>query len=101
VEFPDRKIEILASAAFEMDAAFVWHEDRRRGLGTAFLRECDAAFTTLARMPQAYRVVHPRIRRALLRRFPYMVFFEAHEDRVVILGVVHVRQSPEVWPFAR
>ena len=101
MDFPDRKIVVLASAAFEMDAAFLWHENRRNGLGTAFLRECGALFEDIARMPQVYRAVHPRIRRALLRRFPYMVFFEAHDDRAVILGVVHVRQSPDVWPFAR
>ncbi len=51
-------------------------------------------------MPQAYREVHPRVRRALLRRFPYMVFFVTEPDRIVIIGVVHVRQSPDVWPFA-
>lgn len=101
MDFPARRIDVLASAAFEMDAAFVWHVRRRAGLGTAFLRECAESFTAISRMPQAYRTVHPRIRRALLRRFPYMVFFEATDDRVTILGVVHVRQSPDVWPFAR
>ena len=91
---------ILASAAFEMDAAFSWYEDRQLGLGTDFLRSCDATFSALARAPQAYREVRPRVRRAFLRRFPYLVFFTVEEARIVILGVVHVRQSPDVWPFA-
>ena len=96
-----RPLIVLASAAFEMDAAFAWYENRQPGLGTDFLRACDAAFSAIARMPEAYRVIRPRVRRALLRRFPYMVFFRATDDRVVVLAVVHVRQSPDVWLFAR
>ena len=83
-----------------MDAAFAWYEQRQAGLGTDFLRACDATFSAIARMPQAYREIRPRVRRALLRRFPYMVFFVEDAERVVVVGVVHVRQSPDVWPFA-
>jgi plasmid stabilization system protein ParE len=100
VDFRPLPLSILASAAFEMDAAFAWYEQRQSGLGTDFLRACDASFSTVARVPQSFREVRPRVRRAFLRRFPYMVFFTLEESRVVILGVVHVRQSPDVWPFA-
>jgi plasmid stabilization system protein ParE len=101
MDFRSRPLEILASAAFEMDAAFAWYEQRQAGLGTDFLRACDAAFSGIARVPEAYREIRPQVRRALLRRFPYMVFFRASSERVVVLAVVHVRQSPDVWPFAR
>jgi plasmid stabilization system protein ParE len=101
MDFRSRPVEILATAAFEMDAAFAWYEQRQAGLGTDFLRACDAAFSAVARVPDAYREVRPQVRRALLRRFPYMVFFRADDERVVVLAVVHVRQSPDVWPFAR
>lgn len=100
MDFRSLPLTVLASAAFEMDAAFVWYEQRQQGLGAEFLRACDAAFSAIARVPQAYREVRPRVRRVLLRRFPYMVFFVAKADRVVVIGVVHVRQSPDVWPFA-
>jgi plasmid stabilization system protein ParE len=100
VDFRPLPLTVLATAAFEMDAAFAWYEQRQRGLGTDFIRACDAAFSSIARIPQAYREVRPRVRRALLRRFPYMVFFVVESERVVIIGVVHVRQSPDVWLFA-
>jgi hypothetical protein len=100
MDFRARPLTVIASAAFEMDAAFAWYEQRQSGLGTDFLRACDATFSAIARVPQAYREIRPRVRRALLRRFPYMVFFTETEHGVVVIGVVHVRQSPDVWPFA-
>jgi plasmid stabilization system protein ParE len=36
-------------------------------------------------------------RRALLRRFPYMLVFDVEEDRVTILGVFHGRRQPRDW----
>ena len=101
MDFAALPYTVIASAAFEMDAAFAWYEKRQPGLGTEFLRACEASFTAISPLPQAYREVHPAVRRALLRRFPYMVFFTASPERVVIIGVVHVRQSPDVWPFAK
>ena len=100
MDFRPLAVTILASAAFEMDAAFAYYEQRQAGLGTDFLRACDASFSAVSRMPLAYREVRPRVRRALLRRFPYMVFFVPEPERVAIIGLVHVRQSPETWPFA-
>lgn len=100
MDFQPLPLAVLAAAAFEMDAAFAWYEQRQPGLGTDFIRACDAAFSAIARVPLAYREVRPRVRRTLLRRFPYMVFFVAESERVVVIGVVHVRQSPDVWPFA-
>lgn len=100
MDFRPLAVTILASAAFEMDAAFAYYEQRQAGLGTDFLRACDASFSAVSRMPLPYREVRPPVRRALLRRFPYMVFFVPEAARVVIIGVVHVRQSPDTWPFA-
>ena len=92
------EVRIAASAAFEMDAAFDWYEKRQPGLGTEFLRSCEAAFSAIGRAPRLHRVIRNGIRRALLRRFPFGVFFAEEKDTVVILAVVHVRRSPENWP---
>ncbi len=98
MDFHTRRVEVATTAAFEMDAAFAWYEQRQPGLGTEFLRACEAAFSAIARAPALHRVVHANVRRALLRRFPFRVFFVESEDTVLIVGVVHIRQSPDAWP---
>ncbi|MBI4756879.1 MAG: hypothetical protein HY778_15970 [Betaproteobacteria bacterium] len=40
-------------------------------------------------------------RRAVISRFPYLVFYLAEPARVVVLAVLHGSRSPDAWPRAR
>lgn len=70
-----RQIIVRPTAASEMDAAFGWYENQRQGLGSEYLRAVDAAFAAIARQPGFFGAVRGPIRRVLLRRFQYGVFF--------------------------
>ena len=94
----ERRILIRPEAAFEMNAAFDWYERQRTGLGFEFLRALDAALSAIAREPLLCREIRPGFRRALLRRFPYGVFFGTSEVAVTVLAVLHHRRSPRRWP---
>jgi len=57
----------------------------------------DACIQAIVRMPRSYPVIHETYRRALVRRFPYAVFFEFGEERVTIHGVFHTSKHPDKW----
>jgi toxin ParE1/3/4 len=42
--------------------------------------------------------VRPRIRRALLKRFPYGVFYTEFPDRIQVIAIIHSRKHPARWP---
>ena len=99
VDVPARRLVVQAKAEAELERAFDWYEAQSVGLGAEFLRAVDAVFASICRTPALYPTVHGRTRRALLRRFPYGVFFyERDEDReVVVIAVVHGHRDPWVW----
>jgi hypothetical protein len=41
--------------------------------------------------------VHRTVRRALLRRFPFGVFYRAEPSRIVVIGILHGSRDPKVW----
>jgi toxin ParE1/3/4 len=45
-----------------------------------------------------YPAVHGDVRRALLRRFPYSVFFLVEDDLAIVLAVHHRRRDPASRP---
>jgi plasmid stabilization system protein ParE len=45
--------------------------------------------------------VRGETRRALLRRFPYAIYFRLLDEEIVILGVVHGRRHPRIWERRR
>jgi toxin ParE1/3/4 len=45
--------------------------------------------------PQRFPAVLRSIRRVALKRFPYGVYFEVQDDRIVVLAVYHFKRSPD------
>ena len=88
---------VRPEAEAEIGEAFDWYEERVSGLGLDFILNLDAAFNAILRNPLLYPALHKNIRRALLRRFPYQVFFVYEENRVVVLAVFHGKRDPKHW----
>ena len=92
-----KQFHILPEA--EQDAAdgYGWYEERQPGLGEEFLRCVEACVQSIRRNPEIYGIVHESYRRALVRRFPYAVFYEYAEDTVTIYAIFHCSQDPRKW----
>jgi len=88
---------VRPEARDELLEAQAWYEQRAAGLGAAFARAVEAAVESLHRAPQQYPVVHRDIRRVLLRRFPYAIFYRATEDEIIVLAVFHLARDPARW----
>lgn len=91
--------ELVLAPETEQDIAeaYAWYEDLRSGLGAEFLGCVDACIETIIRRPQLYGTVHESYRRALVRRFPYAVFYEYSRGMATIYGVLHTSRDPDKW----
>jgi plasmid stabilization system protein ParE len=78
-----------------------WYEERRPGLGRAFATAVADAVADVLENPLAHPRVHGETRRALVRRFPYAVYFRVLPDELVVLAVMHGRRLPRRWQSRR
>lgn len=88
---------VRAAAAADIDQAFLWYESQRPGLGREFLAAADALVSAIAEHPLRYPVVRRNSRRALLRRFPYAMYFRVYDDVIVVIACMHGRRAPRRW----
>ena len=91
------EVRIRPEAEQDMTESASWYEQQQRGLGHDFLDEALAVFMRLAETPLGYELVHRSVRRALLRRFPFAVFYTFEEIAVVVVGVLHGTRHPRYW----
>jgi toxin ParE1/3/4 len=85
------------SVDLDVEAAFEWYENERPGLGVEFLDELRGTYKRIAEGPLKYQELRRGIRRALLRRFPYVVYFAIEADIVVVAAVLHAGRDPAEW----
>jgi toxin ParE1/3/4 len=87
-----------SEARDEFDAAASYYEGQQAGLGDAFVAEVEEATQRIAQMPQAFSIHQlSGLRKCVLRRFPYSLFFLEQEDRIWIAAVAHQRRRPGYW----
>jgi len=92
-----RKLVIRPQAQLDIEEASSWYEGRRPGLGLRLLDELDDVLKRITSVPVQFPVIHPRIRRALLNRFPYSVYFSASDEDVGVIAVLHQSRHPDAW----
>ena len=91
--------DLIIAPEAEQDSAdaYGWYEGRRPGLGEDFLSCVDACIQGISRAPDMHMVVHETYRRALVRRFPYAVFYEHAGNTATIYAVFHTSRDPDKW----
>ncbi len=95
------RLVLRPQAEAELLDARDWYDEQRAGLGGAFATEVDVVLARIVQAPLAYPRVHGETRRALVRRFPYAIYFQAMSDEIVVLGVTHGRRHPRRWQSRR
>lgn len=78
------------------DAA-VWYEEQREGLGNQFLDEVLSVFSVISETPLMFPIVHRNIRRALIHRYPFGVYYRVESNEIVVVAVMHGSRDPRQW----
>lgn len=89
------KVRFSKQAAAEMEASALWYEEQRRGLGSEFVRSIDVALSKISRTPLLYNVALDDLRRYLLRKFPFGIFYSIENDHILVVSIFHCRRNPK------
>lgn len=88
-------VRYRAEVAADLAEAHAWYEERRSGLGGEFVAEVHTLIELVSRHPDAFPVVHKEVRRALLPRFPYALYYRRLDvQHLELLACLHQRRRP-------
>ncbi len=96
-----RRLRLTPEAELDLEEAHAWYRDQGAGRESRFLRAVNMCLALIQRHPEAHQLVDRRMRRALLRRFPYAVFFEVRKVEIVVYAVFHCARDPRTWKRRR
>ena len=90
-------VRIREEAEVDLSDAAIWYEQQRAVLGQTFLDQALSVMASLPDNPNLYPIVHNRVRRALIGRFPFGVFYRVESEFILIYAVMHARRHPHRW----
>ena len=77
--------------------ARTWYDNVRPELGERFALAVETTVEAIAEHPLQFAVTYQSRRRAGVRRFPYGMFFEVQNNRIVVIACFHGRRNPRRW----
>jgi len=81
----------------EFVAASLYYEAQVAGLGSAFVDAIERAISLIRQHPDAGSPISPRIRRTLVRGFPYAVIYRRDPESLLILAIAHLHRRFGYW----
>ncbi len=87
----------IPEANEDLQEARTWYDNIRRELGERFAQAVEATVEAIAEHPIQFPVVYRSRRRAGVPRFPYGIFFEVQQHRIVVIACFHGRRDPTRW----
>lgn len=92
-----KSFELQPRADRELNESAGYYEGQVPGLGDRFLDDFMALMRRLLDHPRSGVVVEEEIRVARFRRFPYDVYYQIEETRLVVLAIADQRREPGSW----
>ena len=92
-----RALVFHEAAVVELNEAADFYDLECPGLGLTFLQEIQTALATIAQFPEAAPLLHGRVRRKVLLRFPYTVIYSLRDGQIRVLALAHEKRRPFYW----
>lgn len=90
-------VRIRPEAELDLQDAYSYFEQCRIGLGADFMECVQSALAKISSNYQHYPLVYKSIRRILVRRFPYAIFFKKVDDIIIVFAVLHCARKTMTW----
>ena len=91
------RVIFTQGARGEVIEAQGWYEREAPGLGRHFREAIDALIERMSANPRQFPIVFKDVRRALLRRFPYSLFFVMEGETLLVIACFHASRDPAQW----
>ena len=90
----NRTLVVSVQTEADLSEAFAWYDQLQPGLGDDLVRCVEQALDRILDHPEAFATSSLNVRRALVRRFPYGLFFRVRQHRIEVEALFPLRSDP-------
>ena len=92
-----RVVRLTKAAEEDLREARGWYRREAPHVASDFRRQVRETHQRIGENPWLYPDVHRGVRRALVPRFPYAIFYHLRDEAVQVIAITHQSRNPEIW----
>jgi len=93
---PEPEVVWTLRAEIGLAEIYAYLEDQREGAGDDFLGEIDHILKLIRSFPQLGRVFEAPVRRRIVGKGRYGLFYSPEDRGIVVIGILDLRQDPRL-----
>ena len=93
----DFSLIINPFAEEDLKDAKKWYDLQLEKLGDDFLKEIRKTIFHIQKNPLQFQKVRKQTRRAIVKRFPYSIYFVVNNQVINVFAIFHSSRSPKIW----
>jgi plasmid stabilization system protein ParE len=93
------KFKLIINPFAEQDIleARSWYNEQQEDLDNELLHEIKRTIKIVQSNPYQFPIIKWDIRRAILKRFPYSIFFIVSPPIINVFALFHNSRNPKIW----
>ena len=95
------RVKFRPEAEKDLENTAKWYEQQRENLGFEFLDEITKKCVIINQDPLLYEEVCKNLRRVVVERFPFNIFYFVEGKSIIIVAVIHGSRHPKKWQKRR
>lgn len=81
----------------EFLGAVSYYADISPQLAESFIKDIETGIENILTYPEAWQIVEDDVRRHLINRFPFGIYYCIEDDCIFIYAVMHMSRRPDYW----
>ena len=91
------KLRFTSRAYRDVDETTGFYRQKSLRVAGEFLLAIDGAGIAIKADPLACPKVSTALRRHVMNRFPYGLYYRVTPDEIIVVAVMHAKRDPRVW----
>ena len=91
------RVILSPDAKADISSAVRWYQRRDPKLAFSFMLEVLAIRRRISQYPYQFPLINGKVRRALLKGFPYSVYYSLDNRTISVIAVLHQRRANTLW----
>jgi toxin ParE1/3/4 len=91
------KIELSDEAEIDFDKSYEYYTLKSEKTANAFYKQIDSGLRKIGQSPTSHQKVYHEIRKFVLKKFPFIIYYQIEEPIIKVIAIFHTSRNPELW----
>jgi toxin ParE1/3/4 len=92
-----KPLSLHPSAKREFAAAVKYIKAKRAASAEGFAQKVRSSLESISRQPRVHAVIRKGVRKAIIRKFSYCIYYREDETRIRVIAIFHCKRDPAIW----